>query len=70
MIRYNLYIAPDASTALRIAHRKYVAAVNAIAKSTGETFEADNAELHRAKRTYGYVLLAEDRKRRPRAYKT
>lgn len=64
---FNLYLPPDASKARRIAQRKYVMAVEALAGPGNNRPEA-MVEVERAKRNFGYVLLREDKLARPHIY--
>lgn len=61
----NLYLPPNASPARKIAHRIYVAASDKLAK-VGD--EDALLAYRKAERQYGFILLAEDRKRRPDIY--
>ena len=65
---FNLYLPPDASKARRIAQRKYEDAIKALSSSTGELVPMALAEVDRARRNFGAILLREDRQRRPHIY--
>lgn len=64
---FNLYLPPDASKERRIVHRKYVAAIEALAAEHGDPAAA-LAGVERARKNYGAILLREDRQARPHIY--
>jgi hypothetical protein len=65
---FALYLPPDASEARRIAQCKYEDAIIALASSEDEAHLTALAEVERARRNYGAVLLREDKQHRPHIY--
>lgn len=65
---FRLYKPANASTARRLAQRRYEEAIDRVASADAVSYPERLAEVERARRNYGFVLLREDRLLRPHIY--
>lgn len=69
MKRFPLHIAPDALPEVKIAAKKYIAAVEGWWAAKGATaYQEALTAMEKARRNFGFMLLRQDRRRRPHIY--